>query len=64
MAQLGGDAAQSIALSLARPPLRPKRSAYGLAGLRSGRASESQGWQRKQQAPDPSPGERWSWRAG
>ena len=24
-----------------RPPLRPKRSAYGLAGLRSGRASES-----------------------
>src|SRR5271157_1157013 len=28
-------------LSLARPPLRPKRSAYGLAGLRSGRASES-----------------------
>ncbi len=29
------------ALSLARPSLRPKRSAYGLAGLRSGRASES-----------------------
>jgi len=33
--------------SLARPPLRPKRSAYGLAGLRSSRASESEGWQRK-----------------
>ena len=44
------------ALSLARPPLCPKRSAYGLAGLRSSRASESQGWQRKQQARDPSPG--------
>src|SRR5713226_4706695 len=28
-------------LSLARSPLRPKRSAYGLAGLRSDRASES-----------------------
>jgi len=35
------------ALSLARPPVRPKRSAYGLAGLRSSRASESEGWQRK-----------------
>ena len=29
------------ALSPARPPLRPKRSAYGLAGLRSSRAGES-----------------------
>ena len=52
------------ALSLARPPLRPKRSASGLAGLRSSRASETLGWQHKPQVRDPSRAQPWSWRSG
>lgn len=52
------------ALSLARPPLRPKRSAYGLAGLRSSRASESLGWQHKPQVRDPNRALPCCWRSG
>jgi hypothetical protein len=52
------------ALWLARPPLHPKRSAYGLAGLRSGRASQSVGWQPKPRSRIRADLSRWNWLAG
>ena len=50
-------------LSLARPRLCPKRSVYGLAGLRSGRASESMDRQHEPECAMEAEVSRWNWLA-